>query len=86
MNNPAIPKEIQKEKLNDHQCGTIKRITLRATYSLDQEGKQVSLTLTKDVFGAQLTEVLELKVYVDDGHAARDGQHDDIAARNLLED
>ena len=64
------------EQLKDH---------IEATYSSDQGGKQVSLTLTKYVFGAQLSKVLELKVYVDDGHAARDSQHDDIAARNFLE-
>ena len=52
----------------------------------DEENEMKTEALTQDVFGAQLSKVLELKVYVDDGHAACGRQHDDIAARNFLED
>lgn len=35
---------------------------------------------TEDVFGSQLSQVLELEVNIDDGDASRDGQDDDVTA------
>lgn len=45
-----------------------------------------SCLLTQYIFGSQLSQILELEIDVNDGHAARDYKDDYVTAVGLLEE
>lgn len=64
--------------------GVVKTSLRRGAKSFSMQDK--SCLLTQYIFGSQLSQILELEIDVNDGHAACDYKHDYVTAVGLLEE